>query len=105
MWGITAPGGEGTGADAIYSAHEAADNAYIAISGTSMATPHVTGAITVAAEISPQATNAELASLILGTATDLGVSGVDSVYGWGLLNLRNVVDSIAALAMASPNFG
>ncbi|MBK1793977.1 S8 family serine peptidase [Devosia sp. WQ 349] len=94
MWCITAPGGEGVGADGIYSAHEAADDAYTAISGTSMATPHVTGAIAVAAEIFPQATNAELASLILRTATDLGVTGVDSVYGWGLLNLRNVVDAI-----------
>ena len=95
MWCLTAPGGEGAGTDdAIWSAYHDGDNRYAAISGTSMATPHVTGAVAIAAQMFPRATNAELASLILQTATDIGAPGIDSVFGWGMLNLRNVVDSI-----------
>ncbi|WP_160300142.1 S8 family peptidase [Devosia limi] len=93
-WCLSAPGGDGVGNDSIWSASAGGDNLYFPENGTSMAAPHVTGAVAIAAEIFPQASNAHLAQLVLQTATDIGQQGIDPVYGWGLLNLRNLVDTI-----------
>lgn len=94
-WCIAAPGGDGDNGtnDAIWSSWPI--SAYNSINGTSMATPHVSGAVAIAAEIFPGASGSELTQLILQTATDLGDPGVDPVYGWGLLNIGNIVDAAA----------
>ena len=55
--------------------------------GTSMAAPHVSGAIAVLESAHPMMTKTALVSLLLDTATDLGAPGTDPVYGRGLLNL------------------
>lgn len=68
-------------------------NRYGFLSGTSMATPHVTGAVAIARELFPKATGAQLTSLVLQTATDIGATGVDNVFGWGLLNVGNIVSA------------
>lgn len=62
--------------------------------GTSMAGPHVSGAVALAREMFPAATPAELTQLIFQTATDVGAPGVDSVFGWGVLNVGNIVRTI-----------
>ncbi|NTU68880.1 MAG: S8 family serine peptidase [Chlorobiaceae bacterium] len=93
-WSISAPGGIGNnGSDtAIWSSMQS--NQYGSQSGTSMATPHVTGTVAVTYEIFPKATSPEVVQMVLQTATDLGEPGVDPVYGWGLLNLGNIVATI-----------
>ena len=58
--------------------------------GTSMATPHVTGvaALVMAAGVtSPSAVR----SILQSTATDLGVAGRDTFYGYGLVNATAAV--------------
>lgn len=55
--------------------------------GTSFAAPHVVGAAALLFAQWPQLDAFEVADILLTTATDLGVPGVDSVYGHGLLNL------------------
>lgn len=62
--------------------------------GTSMAAPHVSGAVALAREIFPAATPAELTQLVLQTATDVGAPGIDPVFGWGVLNVGNMVRTI-----------
>ncbi len=99
-WTIAAPGGAGKAHNAsdygtdevIWSAY--LSDAYASLFGTSMAAPHVTGAVAVTAEIFPKSTGPELVQMVLQTATDIGAPGVDAVYGWGLLNLGNIVQSI-----------
>lgn len=93
-WCIAAPGGDGDGNDGIWSASPISDDYYQSIDGTSMATPHVTGAMAVAAQMFPDADYTDLAQLVLQSATDIGDPGIDPVYGWGLLSVRNMVDSI-----------
>lgn len=64
---------------------------YGLMSGTSMAAPHVTGAVALAKEMFPNAHGSQLAALVLRTATDIGDPGIDPVFGWGLLNVGNLV--------------
>ncbi|MCH9852440.1 MAG: S8 family serine peptidase [Alphaproteobacteria bacterium] len=55
--------------------------------GTSMAAPHVTGALAALKSLFPSMTSTELVDLVLNTADDLGDDGTDDVYGRGMLNL------------------
>jgi hypothetical protein len=67
---------------------------YNTISGTSMAAPHVTGAVAIARQMFPNAEGSQLARLVLRTATDIGAAGIDDIFGWGLLNIENLVNTI-----------
>ena len=42
----------------------------------------------------PNAQGSQLASLVLRTATDIGAAGIDDIFGWGLLNIENLVNAI-----------
>ena len=97
---IAAPGGDFSfGPDgAIKSTF--LDWGYAGFQGTSMATPHVTGAVAIAKQLYPNASYQDLAQLVFQTATDIGEAGVDDIYGWGLLNVGNVVDTYSAEAGA-----
>ena len=58
-----------------------------------MAAPHVTGAVALARQMFPDASGAALVSLVLRTATDIGDPGVDDIFGWGFLNVGNLVSA------------
>lgn len=58
------------------------------IAGTSFATPVVSGAIATIKEAFPYMKSTEITKLLFVTAKDLGETGVDSVYGWGLLDME-----------------
>ncbi|CAM3133298.1 S8 family serine peptidase [Filibacter tadaridae] len=68
---------------------------YTHLSGTSMATPHVTGVLALYKERFPSKTNAELRNLINENTRDLGPPGRDPIFGHGLIqyvkNLPNLV--------------
>lgn len=61
------------------------NNGYATLSGTSMATPYVAGNLALLKQANPTATITELRNILQSTATDLGVSGVDTWYGHGLI--------------------
>ncbi|OWY08778.1 hypothetical protein B6V74_13240 [Thioclava sp. F42-5] len=61
---------------------------YAYMSGTSMATPYVTGAVAVLKSEFPELTGQQIVQILETSATDLGAVGIDPVYGWGELNLR-----------------
>lgn len=61
-------------------------------SGTSMAAPHVTGALGLLFERFPYLTGAQVRDVMLTTARDIGAEGVDEVYGWGLLDLAKAIE-------------
>ncbi|UHQ21999.1 autotransporter domain-containing protein [Lysobacter sp. 5GHs7-4] len=60
--------------------------------GTSMASPHVTGSLALLMERYPYLDNPQIRDVLLTTATDLGDEGVDEVYGWGLIDLKKAID-------------
>ena len=55
--------------------------------GTSLSAPVVAGAVALLAQAFPTLTGAQIVDLLLRTATDLGATGTDAVYGRGELNL------------------
>ncbi|QHF02627.1 autotransporter domain-containing protein [Pseudomonas asturiensis] len=62
------------------------------MSGTSMAAPHVTGSVAVLMERFPYMSGAQIAQVLKTTATDIGAPGIDELYGWGMINLRNAIN-------------
>ena len=59
------------------------DNEYWAMSGTSMATPHVAGLAALIRSLHPEFTLAEVETAIKATALDLGDPGWDKYFGHG----------------------
>ncbi len=66
--------------------------AYGEIDGTSMAAPHVTGAVALMLQANPGLTVAQLESVIKQTAKPLGSTTPNNDYGWGR------IDAYAAVA-------
>lgn len=60
--------------------------------GTSMAAPHVAGAIALIKQIKPELSVAEIKNLIKDNALDLSLK--EKAQGAGMLDLRRIVDSI-----------
>lgn len=57
------------------------------LSGTSMACPHVAGAIALLKEVNPSLTAVEIRDILFETAADLGTTGPDNTYGNGLIDV------------------
>jgi hypothetical protein len=72
---------------------------YAITQGTSMATPFVAGAISLGMEVFPEQTAQQVLQVLFDTAEDLGESGVDNVYGQGLLNLGESLAPQGALSV------
>ena len=86
-WCVSAPGD----LHLLNAAPDAQKNPLYGLSkeqGTSFAAPVVTGSLAVLKERFDYLTPTQIRDTLLTTATDLGKKGVDSVYGWGLVNLE-----------------
>ena len=70
---------------------------YEARSGTAQAAAHVSGAIAVLKGAFPSLTQTQLVEIILATADDIGLPGVDDIYGHGALNLAAATDPMGSL--------
>lgn len=66
------------------------------ITGTSFAAPIVTGVAALVAEQFPWMTAGQIKQTLTTTAYDLGASGVDDVFGWGMANAQGAVRGPAA---------
>ena len=64
---------------------------YSNMSGTSMAAPHVAGAVAILRQFNPSATPAQIKQALMYSAMDLGGSGEDNDYGWGLIDIRRAL--------------
>ena len=62
------------------------DGLYATLSGTSMATPHVSGVAALAWELNPLMSNVEIRTLLQSTADDLDAVGRDAQFGFGLVD-------------------
>ncbi|MFO7634454.1 MAG: S8 family peptidase [Caldilinea sp.] len=76
---LTAPGSR------IYSTYHNLE--YASMSGTSMASPFVTGLVGLLASFDPVLTGAEIIEFMTANADDLGDPGKDNQYGYGRINV------------------
>lgn len=68
---------------------------YDLYSGTSMAAPHVSGAVLLLKEAFPFLTGEDILLALYYSATDLGEEGEDNTYGMGMINVKNAFDYLA----------
>jgi len=73
----------------------APSNTYVQASGTSMATPEVTGVAALMFGADAGLTAAKARSLLSASAIDMGASGRDAFYGYGMVNGRRALDLVA----------
>ena len=73
----------------IYSCYK--DAGYVTMSGTSMACPHVSGVAALAIAVYPSYTNNQIRQLLWDTAEDIGSSGWDIYFGYGLVDAQAAV--------------
>ncbi|WP_165731366.1 S8 family serine peptidase [Polaribacter sp. 20A6] len=83
----------------LYSTYDSADNAYNTISGTSMASPNVTGSLLLLQQYYKETYGsfmkaATLKGLALHTADDTDMVGPDANTGWGLMNTKVAAETI-----------
>ncbi len=87
---VVAPG------TAIYSAF--AGNQFGTFTGTSMAAPHVAGAVALLRQYNPNATVDTIKWALAMSATDVEASGPDTISGFGLINIPKALSLIPANA-------
>ncbi|MDP1793252.1 MAG: S8 family serine peptidase, partial [Acidimicrobiales bacterium] len=92
--------GPGSGVISTYTGN---GTTYSSLSGTSMATPHVSGAIALALSCAPAATAAQVTSALYSTADDLGAAGYDTAYGNGLARVDKLVNALCPSGPPPPN--
>ncbi|GFZ29832.1 hypothetical protein CSC2_03580 [Clostridium zeae] len=76
------------------------NGSYAQMSGTSMATPFVAGDLALLKQKYPSYTNVQLRNLLDSNIVDLGVSGRDSSYGFGLIQAPS--NTLAVIAPSKP---
>ena len=109
---VTAPGSnivsarsKGAVIDAQNGATPPADRPfYMAISGTSMSSPHIAGVIALLKQAYPALTGPVAEEILERTATDLGDKGKDDNYGWGFVDAFKSAQVATCLA-ATPKSG
>lgn len=68
--------------------------------GTSLSAPAIAGAVAILAQAFPNLTGKQIVELLLTTATDMGASGTDVIYGRGKLNLANAFAPQGSMSLA-----
>lgn len=104
---LVAPGGSGMfdSSKGIYSSY--LDGRYIRMPGTSMATPYVTASVALTlSRARALGLQTSVTDILLATATDLGTTGRDDEFGFGLVNppaAMNMLSSITTGAAQVPD--
>jgi hypothetical protein len=92
---ISAPG------DAVWSCENG--GGYSFKSGTSMATPHVSGLATLMLSFSPSLTHDQVEQILKETAEDKGDEGWDERFGWGRINAHQAMLGLEHLTFTYPD--
>lgn len=77
-------------------------NQYAALSGTSMASPHVAALAALIRSADPSLTNTEVMDIMRGSAIDLGIPGADPQYGYGQINVVQALQQAANIKNSDP---
>lgn len=88
--------------DAIFSTYHQHNSSYAVLGGTSMACPIAAGAAAMIFSNNPGISADDVEDLLKSTCTDIGAQGVDSIYGYGRVNLKNAMQASAVQLEVSP---
>lgn len=75
---------------------------YAALSGTSMACPHVAAVASLLRSVNPTLSNKQVRQILEKTATDLGTPGKDSLFGYGYINVKKALQQSQMGQEAAP---
>jgi subtilisin family serine protease len=98
---ITAPG-SGIRTTALTGGGNFPDS-YTTVDGTSVAAPHVAGALALLLSINPNLSVSELENTVRSSALDLGSVGPDNSYGSGRLDAVRAAEDLNLLPPVSPD--
>ena len=89
-------------APGVYVAAPTNDGGYITMTGTSMAAPHVAGAVAIVHQMWPHMTGANVSQLLLNTASTDEIKNYDpNVHGQGMLDLDEATKPQGAMGLAT----
>ncbi|HEX4533407.1 MAG TPA: S8 family serine peptidase, partial [Rhizomicrobium sp.] len=71
------------------------------LSGTSMATPYVSGVAALVKGQSPQLTAQQVAAIIFDTSDDIGAKGPDAIYGMGAVDVTRALSPVGETKVAT----
>ena len=81
----------------IYSSYK--DGTYAYMSGTSMSAPFIAGLVVLARQYNPKATPQQIKDAIINSCEDLGATGPDNIFGYGL---PDVIKMLSYLGDTTP---
>ncbi len=67
---------------------------YRILSGTSMAAPYIAGVVALLRQYNPDATVEQIKTALISAARDLGTTGEDNAYGYGILDAAQLLQYI-----------
>ncbi len=74
---------------------------YGTMSGTSMACPHVAGAVALLRQVNPNSTPEDIKYALLYSAVDLGAAGEDNTFGMGLIDVVAAAELVGLGSLAT----
>lgn len=77
---------------------------YAALSGTSMASPHVAALAGLIRSVNPELTNVEVMELMRKSANDLGAEGKDNYFGYGEIDVDKALRAASKFGGALQTF-
>lgn len=78
----------------VWSCFATTNNSYAPLTGTSMATPHVSGLVALMYSLNPNLGVEEVRTLLQENAVDLGPPGFDEMFGWGRIDAKETLDAV-----------
>jgi subtilisin family serine protease len=87
----------------VYTCDTASDTAYLAVSGTSFATPLTAGLCALIWSADPTLTPNEVESILKSGCDDLGSPGVDNTFAYGRINVFKALSALPKLDFQFPN--
>ncbi|OPY27038.1 MAG: Halolysin precursor [Methanocella sp. PtaU1.Bin125] len=82
---------------------KAIDTYYLSMSGTSMATPMVSGAVALMLQKKPDLTPAQVKDIMEKTAKQLGSGVPNNNYGYGRISIKNAIDYLDGKFTPAPS--
>jgi len=81
------------------------DGTAVSVEGTEVAAAIITGSAAMVMQAYPWMSASNVQQTLLTTATDLGQHGVDTIYGWGLVNAQKAVNGPAQFVKTKSSKG